>query len=149
MIKLKQIIAINKNGELTINDGKRERTKNISHSYAWHYAELQNDTEEVITSYNEFVKRSPFYYHQESKSKKDKQVFGDRFSYFFTEWFSIKFADVDFVSYKIITNYYVQHHYTMQDLMKNLPADEMIEYLKDNGLNICPIERLFNAKRYV
>ena len=141
MIKLKQIIAINKNGELTINDGKRERTKNISHSYAWHYAELQNDTEEVITSYKEFVKRSPFHYHQESKSKKDKQIFGDTFSYFFTEWFTIKFADANFVSYKIITNYCVQYHYTMQDLMKNLPADEMIEYLKDNGLNVCPIVR--------
>ena len=36
---------------------------------------------------------------------------------------------------------YEEKYYTLQDLMKNLSADEMIEYLKDNGLNVCPIVR--------
>lgn len=138
---MKQIITISKNEELTITDGKRERSNNIGRSYAWHYAELKDETVETISSYNEFLERVPYYYRQESKSKRDKQRFGDKFSYFNTDWYSIKFGDVNFVSYKIITKYYEEKYYTMQDLIENLPAEEMIEYLKDNGLNICPIAR--------
>ena len=138
---MKQIITISKNEELTITDGKRKRTNNIGRSYTWHYAKLQDETIETIASYEEFLNKVPYYYREKSKSKRDKQRFGDRFSYFNTDWYSIKFGDVNFVSCKIITKYYEQHHYTLQDLIENLPAEEMIEYLKDNGLNICPIAR--------
>lgn len=138
---MKQIITISKNEELTITDGKREHSNNIGRSYTWHYAELKDETVETISSYNEFLERVPYYYRQESKSKRDKQRFGDKFSYFNTDWYSIKFGDVNFVSYKIITKYYEEKYYTMQDLIENLPADEMIEYLRDNGLNVCPIVR--------
>lgn len=138
---MKQIITISKNEELTITDGKRERTNNIGRSYTWHYAKLQDETIETIASYEEFLNKVPYYYREKSKSKRDKDRFGDRFSYFNTGLSSIKFGAVNFVSYKIITKYYEQNHYTLQDLIKNLPADEMIEYLKDNGINICPIAR--------
>ena len=141
MIKLKQIITISKNEEITISDGRRELSNNIGHSYTWHYAELKDEAVETITSYNEFLERVSYYYREESKSKRDKQRFGDRFSYFNTAWRSIKFGNTNFVSYKIVTKYYEGKYYTMQDLIKNLPADEMIEYLKDNGLNVCPIVR--------
>lgn len=67
--------------------------------------------------------------------------FGNRYSYFYTDWFPIKFSGVNFVSYRISKRHYVQKHYTLQDLIDNLPADEMIEYLKDNGFNVCPIVR--------
>lgn len=138
---MKQIITISKNEELTITDGKRERTNNIGRSYTWHYAELQDETIETIASYEEFLNKVPYYYREKSKSKRDKYRFGDRFSYFNTGLSSIKFGAVNFVSYKIITKNYEQNHYTLQDLIENLPADEMIEYLKDNGINICPIAR--------
>ena len=141
MIKLKQIITISKNEEITISDGKRELSDNIGHSYTWHYAELKDEAVETITSYNEFLERVPYYYREESKSKRDKQRFGDRFSYVNTVWRSIKFGNSNFVSYKIVTKYYEEKYYTLQDLMKNLTADEMIEYLKDNGLNVWPIVR--------
>ena len=141
MIKLKQIITISKNEEITISDGKRELSGNIGRSYTWHYTELKDEAVETITSYNEFLERVPYYYREESKSKRDKQRFGDRFSYFSTAWRSIKFGNTNFVSYKIVTKYYEEKYYTLQDLMKNLSADEMIEYLKDNGLNVCPIVR--------
>ena len=141
MIKLRQIITISKNEEITISDGKRELSNNIGRSYTWHYAELKDEAVEIITSYNEFLERVPYYYREESKSKRDKQRFGDRFSYFNTGWRSIKFGNTNFVSYKIVTKYYEEKYYTLQDLMKNLSADEMIEYLKDNGLNVCPIVR--------
>ena len=141
MIKLKQIITISKNEEITISDGKRELSNNIGRSYTWHYAELKDEAVETITSYNEFLERVPYYYREESKSKRDKNKFGERYSYFYTGTFPIKFSDTNFVSYEIRKRHYVQERYTMQDLMKNLPADEMIEYLKDNGLNVCPIVR--------
>ena len=104
-------------------------------------SELKDEAVETITSYNEFLERVPYYYREEPKSKRDKQRFGDRFSYFNTDWRSIKFGNTNFVSYKIVTKYYEEKYYTMQDLIKNLPIDEMIEYLKDNGLNVCPIVR--------
>ena len=48
----------------------------------------------------------------------------------------------NFVSFKIITTYRTEtSNCTLEYLMKNLSADEMIEYLKDNGLNVCSIER--------
>lgn len=48
----------------------------------------------------------------------------------------------NFVSFKIITTYKTETSTcTLEYLMRNLSADEMIEYLKDNGLNVCPIVR--------
>ena len=141
VIELKQIITINTTTYLTITNGKREFTKVIDHSYRWYYMELPLNTDEITTTYDEFLEKETCYNWQESKSKKDKRKFGDRYSYFYTDWFLIKFSNVNFVSYRISKRHYVQKHYTLQDLIDNLPADEMIEYLKDNGLNVCPIER--------
>ena len=141
MIELKQIITINTTAYLTITNGKREFTKVINYSYRWHYMELPLNTDEITTTYDEFLEKETCYNWQESKSKKDKCKFGDRYSYFYTNWFSIKFSNVNFVSYRISKRHFVQERCTLQDLMKNLPVDEMIEYLKDNGLNVCPIER--------
>ena len=138
---MKQIITINETRYLTITNGKRNFEKILNHFYTWHYMELPLDTDEFITTYDEFLEKYPFYNYQESKSKRNKRKFGDRYSYFYTNWFSIKFSNVNFVLYRISKRHYVQKHYTLQDLMKNLPADEMIEYLKDNGLNVCPMER--------
>ena len=140
MVKLmKQIITINTTAYLTITNGKREFTKVINHSYRWRYMELPLNTDEITTTYDEFLEKETCYNWQESKSKKDKRKFGNRYSYFYTDWFPIKFSGVNFVSYRISKRHYVQKHYTLQDLIDNLPADEMIEYLKDNGFNVCPI----------
>ena len=56
--------------------------------------------------------------------------------------FSIVIHSKNFVSFKVITTYKTEtSSRTLEYLMRNLSADEMIEYLKDNGLNICPIVR--------
>ena len=141
VIELKQIVTINTTTYLTITNGKREFTKVIDHSYRWHYMELPLSTDEITTAYDKFLEKETCYNWQESKSKKDKRKFGNRYSYFYTDWFPIKFSGVNFVSYRISKRHYVQKHYTLQDLIDNLPADEMIEYLKDNGFNVCPIVR--------
>ena len=109
--------------------------------------ELPLNTDEITTSYDKFLEKETSYNWQESKSKKDKRKFGDRYSYFYTNWFSIKFSNVNFVSYRINKKHYVQKNYTLQDLMKNLSADELIEYLKDSGLNVCPIAEV--KKEYI
>lgn len=136
---MKQIIAISKTGRLTINNGKREISKILKDSYSWHYAELQSDTKSLTTSYWEFLVREN-YATFKSETKKEKKL-GSQYSYFYTDWFPVKFSVVNFVSYEVATSYYEQRNYTLQNLIEKLPADEMIEYLKDNGLNVCPIVR--------
>ena len=138
---MKQIITISTTDYLTVTNGKREFRDTLHHSYTWRYMKLPLNTDEIITTYDEFLEKVPWYIYQESKSKRDKNKFGERYSYFYAGLFPIKFSNVNFVSYEISKRHSVQKHYTMQDLMKKLPADEMIEYLKDNGLNVCPIVR--------
>lgn len=136
---MKQIIAISKTGRLTINNGKSEISKILKYSYSWHYAELQSDTKSLTTSYWDFLAREN-YAAFKSETKKEKKL-GGQYSYFYTDWFPIKFSVANFVSYEIVTSYHEQRNYTLQNLIEKLPADEMIEYLKDNGLNVCPIVR--------
>ena len=52
-----------------------------------------------------------------------------------------KISAANFVSYAIEEEYIEQNHCTLQRLIEKLPADELIEYLKDNGLNVCPTVR--------
>lgn len=136
---MKQIIAISKTGCLTINNGKREISKILKDSYSWHYAELQLDTKSLTTSFWEFLAREN-YATFKSETKKEKKL-GGQYSYLYTDWFPIKFSVANFVSYEVTTSYHEQRNYTLQNLIEKLPADEMIEYLKDNGLNVCPIVR--------
>lgn len=138
---MRQIITISTTDYLTVTNGKREFREALHNSYSWHYIELPLNTDEIVTTYDEFLEKATWYIWYESKSKRDKNKFGERYSYFYTGAFPIKFSDTNFVSYEIKKRHHVQERYTMQDLMKNLPADEMIEYLKDNGLNVCPIVR--------
>ena len=53
----------------------------------------------------------------------------------------IRFSDKEFVSCELAEYYQRIDNYTLELLMMKLPAEEMIEYLKDNGLNVCPIAR--------
>ena len=138
---MKQIITISTTDYLTITNGKREFKEALHNFYSWHYIELPLNTDEIVTTYDEFLEKATWCIWYESKSKRDKNKFGERYSYFYTGTFPIKFSDTNFVSYEIRKRHYVQERYTMQDLMKNLSADEMIEYLKDSGLNVCPIVR--------
>lgn len=67
---------------------------------------------------------------------------GEKFSQFWVDDIIISIHKNNFVSFKIITTYEndISNH-SLEYLMKNLSAEEMIEYLKDNGLNACPIMR--------
>lgn len=68
---------------------------------------------------------------------------GERFCEFWVDdGFGISIHRNNLVSFKIITTYENDTSTnTLEYLMRNLAADEMIEYLKDNGLNVCPIAR--------
>lgn len=46
-----------------------------------------------------------------------------------------------FKSYRIVEKLVVVGHYTMEDLMKELSAEEFVEYCKDNNMVICPINK--------
>ena len=68
---------------------------------------------------------------------------GERFCEFWVDdGFGISIHRNNLVSFKIITTYENDTSTnTLEYLMRNLSADEMIEYLKDNGLNVCPMVR--------
>lgn len=68
---------------------------------------------------------------------------GEKFREFWVDdGFGVSVHKYNFVSFKIITTYENDtSKHSLEYLMKNLSADEMIEYLKDNGLNVCPIAR--------
>lgn len=68
---------------------------------------------------------------------------GDKFREFWVDGsMNVSIHKHNFVSFKIITTYENNtSKHSLEYLMKNLSADEMIEYLKDNGLNVCPIAR--------
>lgn len=116
---MKQIITICKTSHLTINNGKREISKILKNSYSWHYAELQSDTKSLTTSYWDFLAREN-YPAFKSETKKEKKL-GGQYSYFYTDWFPIKFSVANFVSYEVVTSYHEQRNYTLQYSQVALP----------------------------
>lgn len=66
---------------------------------------------------------------------------GEKFREFWTvDGFGVSVHKNNFVSFKIVKTYKNDtSNHSLEYLMKNLSADEMIEYLKDNGLNVCPM----------
>lgn len=70
--------------------------------------------------------------------KKDKKPFID--VPFCNNDIKHRYYDTDnvFFSYKIV--HQEIDCYTLFDIIKKFPADEVIQYLKEHGLNVCPIE---------
>lgn len=134
---MKQIVDVWKRNILSIKQGTRIHKSD----HELHYGEPSLfNTSETITSYNELVQRDIFT-TQSSKSFRDKLEYGDCFSYAFFHIVETKFGIKNFISYTIETICTIETNYTLQELMNKLPADEMIEYLKDNGLNVCPVAK--------
>lgn len=92
-----------------------------------------------ISSYDELIESG--YFPLEKSGLFRKLIYGDNYSTFWNYNDYILFSEKNFVSYEITTEYIQKSNYTLQKLMDELPAEDMIEYLKDNGLNVCPIAR--------
>lgn len=141
---MKQIVRTYYTFILTIRKGEREIRQKLDQYCGywgrWYYAEMQPAKTECITSYDEFLQRCA-YPCFDCMFPWEKSKFGDKYSELPLKWGWAKFSNKNFVSCKITTEYLKHETYTLQDLIKQLPADEMIEYLKDNGLNVCPITR--------
>ena len=138
---MKQIVRVITSGLLTVeNEHHAEEYHNHKIINQLRYVEFSPKTIETIDSYDELIDRKIFSSYSSGRFTKIK--YGDRYSEMYYDFCnSIKFSAQNFVSYTIIKEYFEQHNYTLQELMDNLPSEEMIEYLKDNGLNICPIAR--------
>lgn len=93
----------------------------------------------IIFSYEKLIESGYFSSYQSGRFRKLK--YGDNYSTFWNYNDYILFSEKNFVSYEITTEYIQESNYTLQKLMNELPAEDMIEYLKDNGLNICPVVR--------
>lgn len=116
-------------------------TKNI-------YSDKDESTEVEILSLDDVYDR--FHYATVSSGWFNKWLdgvsglqTGEKFREFWVDdGFGISIHKNNFVSFRIITTYKNDtSNHSLEYLMKNLSADEMIEYLKDNGLNVCPIVR--------
>lgn len=140
---MKQIIAISTRKIIRINKGKHKQKiiDNVDFHSEWHYTELLPNKNEVINSYKELLEKR-YCNVWESTSKRDKRLYGESYSYFIDDkGREIRFSDKEFISCELEEYYHRIDNYTLELLMMKLPAEEMIEYLKDNGLNVCPIAR--------
>lgn len=141
---MKQIVRTYYTFILTIRKGEHEIRQKLDQCCGywgrWYYAEMQPAKTGCITSYDEFIQRCPYPY-SDCMFPWEKSKFGDKYSELPLKWSWAKFSNKNFVSCEITTEYLKHEIYTLQDLIKRLPANEMIEYLKDNGLNVCPITR--------
>lgn len=140
---MKQIVIVTTKSYLTINNGKDKQRYLDKCINKWRYLKPIQDTTVKITSYKELIEQELFISFP-TETKKQKRTLGSYYSTYynsFDNFNEINFSDKNFILYEINTSYDVINSYTMQDLINNLPADEMIEYLKDNGLNVCPIAR--------
>lgn len=139
---MKKIVTVSTFSIITIKAGKKNYNIIDKSLYNWHYAEVKPREIKMITSYNEVIK-AKYLLECPSTTNREKRKYGDGYA---IVWDRVseryrKISAANFVSYAIEEEYIEQNHYTLQDLMKNLSADELIEYLKDNGLNVCPIAR--------
>ena len=116
-------------------------TKNI-------YSDKDESTEVEILSLDDVYDR--FHYATGSSGWFNKWLdgvsglqTGEEFREFWVDdGFNVSIHKNNFVSFRIITAYKNDtSNHSLEYLIKNLSADEMIEYLKDNGLNVCPIAR--------
>ena len=116
-------------------------TKNI-------YSDKDESTEVEILSLDDVYDR--FHYATVSSGWFNKWLdgvsglqTGEKFREFWVDdGFGISIHKNNLVSFRIITDYKNDtSNHSLEYLIKNLSADEMIEYLKDNGLNVCPIVR--------
>ena len=137
--KLKQIVVCVTSKVLTVQEGKREKRYSTNKSYQWRYRGVSQKSIHIIFSYEKLIESGYFSSYQSGLFRKLK--YGDDYSTFWNYNDYILFSEKNFVSYEITTEYIQESNYTLQKLMNELPAEDMIEYLKDNGLNVCPIAR--------
>ena len=112
------------------------------------YSDKDEGTEVETLSLDDVYDR--FHYATVSSGWFDKWIHnvsglqtGEKFREFWVDdGFSVSIHKNNLVSFRIITTYENDtSSHSLEYLMKNLSADESIEYLKDNGLNVCPIGR--------
>ena len=140
---MNQIVIVTTKSYLTINDGKNKQRYLDKCINKWRYLKPIQDTTVKITSYKELIEQKLFISFP-TETRKQKRTLGNYYSTYYNHYDNFKeieFSDNNFILYEINTSYDVINNYTLQDIMDNLPADEMIKYLKDNGLNVCPIVR--------
>lgn len=136
---MKQIVVCVTSTVLTVQEGKHEKRYGTNKSYQWRYMEVLPKSIHIIFSYEKLIESG--YFSSDKSGLFRRMKYGDNCSTFWTYNDYIVFSEKNFISYEITTEHHQQNNYTLQKLMNELPAEDMIEYLKDNGLNVCPIVR--------
>lgn len=131
----KHIIQIIFFDDVSIKNGKKVVNKKLHFKMEWRYAELQPDVHKRIYSYSDFLAETN-YISRPSESRSERKL-GENYSVLCTKPTKrgdIKFSTANFVSYHKDIYYEKVDCYTLSQLIEKLPAEDMIEYLKDRGV---------------
>lgn len=135
---IKQVIKITSFDSIIIKKGKKTVHENLDLDIEWRYAELQPDVHKTINSYSEFLAEIN-YGSRPSESRSERKL-GENYSVLYTKPTKrgdIKFSAANFVCYNKHIFYEKVDYYTLSRLIEKLPAEDMIEYLKDRGVEGC------------
>lgn len=146
-IMAKRLVYKKSEYKITLKGKKQNQTYTVCQYNKLIYSDVTEGTEVENLFFEDCCSR--FHYDTISSSSKFYSKYlgvpvGTRF---FKIWidnvYSILIHDKNLVSFEVITIYencsVDSVDFTLEYLMKKLSANEMIEYLKDNNLNTCPI----------
>lgn len=104
---------------------EEEQTEEFSFSFQ-KYFEIINENPNTDATLNSSTYRTMFRH-------RPIIIFKD----FFNKTYNEKQAPTIYFKRKI----YTHEHNSIQDLMEDLPSNEFLEYLKDNGIHFCPMKQ--------
>lgn len=103
----------------------------------WRYGEIPELQTKIYNDFDEVYNNSVLFnciYPDETFWKHRKYLRGG------IDWDrNITVFEKDFKEVKVIYRIRELENYTMEKLMKELYADEFVEYCKDHGMSVCPI----------
>lgn len=129
--------------KITLKGKKHNKTYTVYQYNKLIYSDVNEGTEVENLSFDDCCSRLHFYCDTISSKFYSKYLGVPVGTRFFRIWINNEYLLIhnkNLVSFEVITTYKNSSvNFTLEDLMKKLSANEMIEYLKDNGLNACPI----------
>ncbi len=118
-----------------VSTDKKQWRRYYTNDVMFHYLDIPEN--EIL--YQEFKYEDINFEHFEERIT----LFGKRYKYidswYVEDYFSIKPEETLYLKkcYKEVENIF-----SIKELMNNLNADDFIEYLKDRGINSCPITNI-------
>ena len=104
------------------------------------YAELPETKRVTINNFNEMPYHTYQGFIKKNKGRKYFEYYYDKTKIYSNDYHKVVWEE-NFIMMTKTTEYRVEDekYYTLERLMRNLSANDMIEYMKDRGMAYCPI----------